>query len=100
MLLLDNLSGHGRPSTIPVLSLVRIEFLPPNTTSKLQPIDAGIICCLKRRYHTMQYNRALDDVDEINDNKYKIDQLTAMKYLKKLLEEMPRSIIANCWKKS
>jgi len=39
LLLIDNCTAH---STINLKS-VRIEFLPPNTTSKLQPMDQGII---------------------------------------------------------
>ena len=84
LLLLDNVSGHGRPERLPDLSCVHVEFLPPNTTSKLQPIDAGIINCVKRRYRTAQYNRALDVLEDGGENIYNTDQLTAMKYLQNL----------------
>ena len=47
LLLLDNFSGHGRPENLPDLSCVQVELIPPNTTSKLQPMDASIIKCLK-----------------------------------------------------
>src|SRR6266516_5743718 len=48
LLLLDNCPSHG----IGGLDLphVDIHFLPPNTTSKIQPMDAGIIVAVKRRY--------------------------------------------------
>jgi len=48
LLLLDNCPSHG----IGGLDLphVDIHFLPPNTTSKIQPMDAGIIVAFKRRY--------------------------------------------------
>lgn len=52
LLLLDNCSSHKIENL--ALSYVDVYFLPPNTTSKLQPMDAGIIMAFKkhyRRYH-------------------------------------------------
>lgn len=74
----DNFPGHGSNNCLPPLSSVKVFFIPTNTTSRLQPTNAGIIACLKRRYHTLQFNSALDFIDEGSDNIYKIDQLTAM----------------------
>lgn len=45
ILVLDNFSGHEPGNLIP--PNVKIEFLPPNTTIKLQPCDQGIIHTLK-----------------------------------------------------
>ena len=95
--LLDNFSGHGSGQCLPHLSAVDVRFLPPNTTSKLQPMDAGIIASLKRRYRTVQYNQALDFLEEGNANIYHIDQLTAVKCLKAVWEEIPGTVIAHCW---
>lgn len=50
LLLIDNFSAHGTPETMPTLQNVRVKFLPPNTTSKVQPVDAGIIAWLKAKY--------------------------------------------------
>jgi hypothetical protein len=54
LLLLDNFSGHelgvqlvgGKQG----LEYVRIEWLPPNTTSHWQPLDQGIIAGFKLLY--------------------------------------------------
>lgn len=48
-LILDNASVHGIASNLDLKHL-KIIFLPPNTTSKTQPMDAGIIQALKLRY--------------------------------------------------
>jgi len=48
LLLLDNCSSHKLEGL--TLSHVDIHFLPPNTTSKLQPMDAGIIMAFKQHY--------------------------------------------------
>ena len=58
ILLLDNASSH-KPDNIQNLSNVRIHFLPPNTTSHIQPIDQGIIYSLKvrsKRFYILFYN--------------------------------------------
>jgi len=47
LLLLDNCPAHGVKSKLPTLQNTEIMFLPPNTTSKLQPMDAGIIRSFK-----------------------------------------------------
>lgn len=90
LLLLDNFSGHGSAECMPALPNIEVKFLPPNTTSRLQPMDAGIIASLKRRYCTLQYNRVLDalDVPGVENNLYKIDQLTAMRNIQSVWEEM------------
>ena len=43
LLLLDNFSGHQVPNVGTRLRVTRLEFLPPNTTTRFQPMDAGII---------------------------------------------------------
>ena len=97
-LLLDNFSGHGTKDNLPALASVRVEFLPPNTTSKLQPLDAKIMCSLKRRCRSAQYNRAINTLEEGTRDIYNISQLTAMRYLNRIWKELPCSIIANYWR--
>jgi len=48
LLLIDNAPGHVVDEEERALSNVKVEFLPPNTTSKIQPMDAGIIAAFKR----------------------------------------------------
>lgn len=59
ILLLDNAPAH--PSEDELISAdgrIRVMFLPPNTTSLVQPMNQGIICAMKRHY-TRRY---LDEV--------------------------------------
>ena len=49
LLLIDNAPGH----VIGEYSNIRIQFLPPNITAKLQPLDQGIIKSTKHNYRTI-----------------------------------------------
>jgi hypothetical protein len=51
LLLLDNFSGHMVDYTPTNVELL---FLPPNTTSVLQPLDGGIICAFKAYFKKKQ----------------------------------------------
>nr|XP_006010507.1 PREDICTED: tigger transposable element-derived protein 4-like [Latimeria chalumnae] len=48
LLFVDNCPAHPHIDNLQATTMV---FLPPNTTSKLQPMDQGIIKCLKQHYH-------------------------------------------------
>jgi len=52
LLLLDNCPSHKVEGM--VLQNVDVHFLPPNTTSKIQPMDAGIIMTFKKNYRRHQ----------------------------------------------
>lgn len=99
LLLLDNCSAHGSVETAPDLQNVELYFLPPNTTSKIQPCDAGIIATLKMRYRNYQMDRALDMAEDENiANIYKVDVLSAMQAFNRIWIQMDAQTIANCWR--
>ncbi|CAG8507911.1 10938_t:CDS:2 [Cetraspora pellucida] len=59
------------------LTHVKVAFLPPNTTSHLQPLDAGIITSFKVHYKQIYCHYILnlfDDGMDINGNKLTIKQ--------------------------
>jgi hypothetical protein len=57
--IMDNAPSHS----VPNLSNVEIHFLPPTTTSHLQPLDAGIIQCFKGHYRRQHLRHLVDCID-------------------------------------
>ena len=81
VLILDNASAHTVYDV--ELQSVTAVSLPPNTTSKLQSMDSGIIASFKRRYRHRQLQSALYlDEQGFQVNVNMVDQLTAMKWIK------------------
>jgi hypothetical protein len=61
---LDNATCHRNMSS---LSNVNLVFLPPNTTSHLQPLDQGIIKTMKTLYRKKLLTKNLAEFDKGND---------------------------------
>ena len=68
LLLLDNCAAHGQPSLLPTLLNIQVLFLPKNMTSRLQPMDGGVIASVKRKYHQFVARKAVDQIDSGNEN--------------------------------
>lgn len=94
LLLVDNCSAHQLAPE--PLKNVRVEFLPPNTTSKLQPLDAGIIKCFKGLYRKDIVARLIDAIDSGKEDN--IDILTAMKIAHKAWTNISPQTIRNCFR--
>ena len=60
LLLMDNAPSHIIP---PNLTNVTCKFLPPTTTSHLQPMDAGIINAYKAHYRRYVVRFVVDAID-------------------------------------
>ena len=79
VLLLDNANFHLKANTLPVLNHVEVVYLLARTKSRIQPLDAGIIANVKRRYRLNQLERAIDLLGESYANDlYRIDIYTVM----------------------
>ena len=65
LLLLDNCSGHG--GLVNHHANIVIRFLPPNCTSKHQPMDQGIIAYVKNIYKRMVAEALLDVLENWDD---------------------------------
>lgn len=55
LLLVDNASAHHLAATN--FSNVRLEFIDPNCTSALQPMDAGVIRSFKAKFYDLMYEQ-------------------------------------------
>ena len=95
-LLIDNCPAHPSVSD---LTNVQLVFLPPNTTSVLQPMDQGVIRSLKAHYRgriVRRLCRALDKAKALP----KISILQAMKILVSSWEAVSEQTIVNYFRKA
>ncbi len=99
LVMLDNCSSY------PYIRFESIEilFLPPNTTSKLQTLGAGIIRSFKQRYRNkmLEFVNELLDGNEDNDLSDVIKHLTLLKaiyFMHSSIREIPNSVFINCFK--
>ena len=60
LLLVDNFFGHQVPNIGSRLRVTRLEFLPPNTTSRFQPMDARNIASFKTQYKKLLIQHQID----------------------------------------
>ncbi|RHY22634.1 hypothetical protein DYB32_009449 [Aphanomyces invadans] len=66
LLLVDNAPPHTLDEDT-VLTRVEIKMLPSNTTTHLQPQDAGIIASFKAKLKQRQLQNALDQINLATD---------------------------------
>ena len=62
LLLMDNVSSHSM-TFLKDLKQIRIVFLPPRTTAKLQLLDAGIIQSFKMQYRKLFLRWTVNQLD-------------------------------------
>lgn len=95
ILLLDNASSHVKEE-MTTLSNVVLHFLPPNTTSRIQPLDAGIIRTFKAHYRAKQLQQYVDQLD--NNEPMLISVREALHHIVDAWKEVKTSTITNCWR--
>lgn len=99
LLLLDGVSSHNIDGL--ELPNVKCMFLPPNTTSHLQPLDQGIIADVKKRYRTRLVRYLIREISRnvpMNDVK-QWNVLDAMRQAVAAWNEVPATTIRNCFAK-
>ena len=97
LLLLDNCPSHITEGL--TLSNTEVLFLPPNTTSTLQPMDAGVIMSFKRHYRRYHIRWMLEQIEGGKDaSDLKMDVLQAVRYIVRAWDEVTPEVISNCWK--
>lgn len=99
LLLVDNFSGHTvNPEIACELKNITLEFLPPNTTSHIQPLDAGIIKTLKAKYRHDLIGAWLEELERLLPNEAPgTDLLKAVEMLAQAWDDMPEQTIRNCF---
>lgn len=102
LLFVDNCSAH--PTNLQ-LSNIKIEFLPPNTTSLMQPMDMGIIKNLKGFYRVHLNKRVIATLDADEDKRAldvikSINLLDALYFVKSAWQQVSEATIKNCYRKA
>lgn len=95
ILFIDNCPAH--PKGIPVTN-IKLVFLPPNATSKLQPLDQGIIKVVKQKYRKKLVQRYLRDMECTNSTK--INVFDSINYISAAWDEIKPDVIRNCFRKA
>lgn len=108
-LITDNCPTHPLPEQPPlnytgppppVMTNVTLIYLPPNTTSKLQPLDQGIIASFKAAYRRNYADYMVKYFNLHQKAPPKLDILSAIYLIADAWESIPASTIINCWRKS
>ena len=90
-LIIDNCPAHP---IIENLSHLKLVFLPPNTTSVTQPMNQGVIRCLKAHYKKRLVKLILRSLDS-NKPLPKVSLLTTLQLLVSAWNEVSQTTIVN-----
>ena len=95
-MIVDNCPAHPHVEGLQAVELI---FLPPNTTSKLQPMDEGVIRSLKAKYRSAVVKLYITRIETRNELS-KISILDAMKFLVQAWNRASKDTIQNCFKRA
>lgn len=103
LLLIDNAPGHPS-SLIGTSPNVEVFFLPPNTTSLIQPLDQGVIAAFKAYYTRHSFKRILNSIEcnseeTITSSWKKFTIADCIADIDASWQEMKPSSINACWRK-
>ncbi|KZO92477.1 DDE-domain-containing protein, partial [Calocera viscosa TUFC12733] len=96
LLLIDNAPSHIFDKS--VITNIQVEFFPPNMTSRIQPLDAGVIRAFKAHYKRFFCERAIDREELGLSDIYTINLVDAMNLAKKSWSCVTNVTIGNCWR--
>lgn len=89
--------AHSCAENLPELSNVEV-FLPPITTSRIQPLDAGIIVQVKRNFKFHLLLRIFENTEAERNSIYNIDILTPIRWVSEEWKAVLASCITNCFR--
>ena len=98
ILLADNCPAHV-DSTHLKFRFLKLHFLPPNVTSVIQPMDAGIIRSFKAYYrkNLVKFWLGLIGRKNLKPNEMKPNLKQAIEFLDEAWSSVTESTIKNCW---
>ena len=95
-LIVDNCPAHPIVDGLKTIELI---FLPPNTTSKTQPMDQGVIRSLKAFHGNWIIKRYITSIDG-GRSPTKVNMLEAMALLTAAWEYVSPITLINCFRKA
>ena len=102
ILFLDNAPCH--PEDLDEkFTQIKIVFLPKNTTSRLQPLDLGIIQALKLKYYKRLLTHVVSKIEECSSASEvckSVDLLQAMRWTAMAWNDVPESTVVKCFIKA
>ena len=99
VLLLDNCAGHKVPANIQEDSYFKIMYLPPNTTSLIQPLDQGIFAKIKILYRHKILRRATTHIGGVTEFHKYFSLKDCIDAVEQSWTEVTLENIRNAWKK-
>lgn len=89
LLLIDNAPAH--PTDVDSLNdNIKVQFLPPNTTSLIQPMDQGVIATFKSYYVRRTFEKLLSAIDGT-------DEISIKEFWRNFNIKMAVDIIGDSW---
>uniref|UniRef100_H3ASV9 HTH CENPB-type domain-containing protein n=1 Tax=Latimeria chalumnae TaxID=7897 RepID=H3ASV9_LATCH len=93
ILLLDNTSSHAVTGL--QLTNLKLHFLPPCTTSSIQPLDAGIIRAFKALYRCQLVQLYVNRAEEARIQT--VDLCQALQMIRLAWRNVTATTVKNCW---
>lgn len=98
LLIVDNVSSHAVPLE---LQAVELAFLPPHTTSRIQPCDQGIIASFKAHYRSTLVKRMLLHIQVHSSiDEFRVSILDAIHLAARAWNAVSTETIAHCFVKA
>lgn len=102
LLLIDNAPSHFVSGEIPKFCHLKVHCLPPNCTTHLQPMDAGIINSFKVIYKCLYLLYLIECFEDQHpadaSSLHKINIRQAINFISDAWDEVSKTTIVNCWR--
>lgn len=93
ILFIDNCPAHPQ---IQNLTNIKLAFLPPNTTSVIQPIDQGVIKTLKNHYRRLLVQKMVNDTEK-SSTPFAVNLLDAIEMITTAWARVSPDTIKKCF---